>query len=90
MGRKILYRDVFMTGWAYKICSPEDLRTPVVTGEGKRVSCILGLNLNALWKFNVWLTKQIMNVALHYIKCSFPFIESSPCYYWCDKRSRGS
>lgn len=36
MGRKILYRDVFMTGWAYKICSPEDLRTPVVTGEGKR------------------------------------------------------
>ncbi|KAE8752097.1 hypothetical protein FOCC_FOCC001259 [Frankliniella occidentalis] len=36
MGRKILYRDVFMTGWAYKTCAPEDLRTPVVTGEGKR------------------------------------------------------
>ncbi|KAK3932594.1 Protein phosphatase 1H [Frankliniella fusca] len=36
IGRKILYRDVYMTGWAYKTCSPEDLRTPVVTGEGKR------------------------------------------------------
>ena len=36
VGRKILYRDVYMTGWAYKMCGPEDLRTPVVTGEGKR------------------------------------------------------
>lgn len=44
IGRKILYRDVYMTGWAYKMCSPEDLRTPVVTGEGKRVSSPYILN----------------------------------------------
>lgn len=36
VGRRILYRDVYMSGWAYKMCAPEDLRTPVVTGEGKR------------------------------------------------------
>lgn len=36
VGRKILYRDVYMTGWAYKICTPDDLRTSVVNGEGKR------------------------------------------------------
>ncbi|XP_022671280.1 protein phosphatase 1H-like [Varroa jacobsoni] len=36
IGRKLLYRDVHMTGWAFKTITPEDLRLPVVCGEGKR------------------------------------------------------
>ncbi|OQR68838.1 protein phosphatase 1H-like [Tropilaelaps mercedesae] len=36
IGKKLLYRDVHMTGWAYKTITPEDLRLPVVCGEGKR------------------------------------------------------
>ncbi|KAK7865981.1 hypothetical protein R5R35_009407 [Gryllus longicercus] len=36
LGKRILYRDVFMTGWAYKTVTKADLKCPVVTGEGKR------------------------------------------------------
>lgn len=33
-----MYRDARMRGWAYKTVQPEDLKIPVVTGQGKRVS----------------------------------------------------
>lgn len=36
IGKKLLYRDVHMSGWAFKTVTPEDLRLPVVCGEGKR------------------------------------------------------
>ncbi|XP_023714753.1 protein phosphatase 1H isoform X2 [Cryptotermes secundus] len=36
LGKRILYRDAHMTGWAYKTVTPEDLKIPVVYGEGKR------------------------------------------------------
>ena len=32
----MLYRDAHMTGWAYKEIQPDDLKFPVVYGEGKR------------------------------------------------------
>ena len=32
----MLVRDAHMTGWAYKEITAEDLKVPVVYGEGKR------------------------------------------------------
>lgn len=37
LGKRILYRDWYMTGWGYKTVTPNDLKVPVVYGEGKRV-----------------------------------------------------
>ena len=36
LGKKLLYRDAFMTGWAYKTVTVEDLKFPLVYGDGKR------------------------------------------------------
>ncbi|CAG0915041.1 unnamed protein product [Notodromas monacha] len=36
IGQRILYRDAHMTGYAYKTVTPDDLKFPVVYGEGKR------------------------------------------------------
>ncbi|XP_071442574.1 protein phosphatase 1H [Hetaerina americana] len=36
IGKRILYREAHMTGWAYKTVTHEDLKIPVVYGEGKR------------------------------------------------------
>lgn len=36
LGKQILYRDPFMVGYAMKTITMEDLRMPVVSGEGKR------------------------------------------------------
>ncbi|XP_046405295.1 protein phosphatase 1H [Ischnura elegans] len=36
IGKRVLYREAHMTGWAYKTVTKEDLRFPVVYGEGKR------------------------------------------------------
>ena len=38
LGKKLLCRDAYMTGWTYKTVTVEDLRFPLVYGEGKRVS----------------------------------------------------
>jgi protein phosphatase 1H len=38
IGKRMLYRDWYMTGWGYKTITPNDLKLPVVNGEGKRVS----------------------------------------------------
>ncbi|XP_025728219.1 protein phosphatase 1J isoform X2 [Callorhinus ursinus] len=37
LGQRMLYRDQNMTGWAYKKIELEDLRFPLVCGEGKKV-----------------------------------------------------
>ncbi|TKC46921.1 hypothetical protein EI555_012000 [Monodon monoceros] len=36
LGQRMLYRDQNMTGWAYKKIELEDLRFPLVCGEGKK------------------------------------------------------
>lgn len=41
LGQRILYRRGTMKGWAYKTVTADDLRIPLVTGEGKR-SRLLG------------------------------------------------
>lgn len=41
LGKPILYKDAFMTGWASKILTLEDLKMPIISGEGKRVNNIL-------------------------------------------------
>lgn len=38
LGTMVLYREPFMTGWAYKVLTHPDLRMPLVSGHGKRVS----------------------------------------------------
>lgn len=41
LGKRVLYRQGTMKGWAYKTLTSDDLKTPIVTGEGKR-SRLLG------------------------------------------------
>lgn len=36
LGKRILYRDHYMSGWAYKTLTQDDLKYPLVCGEGKR------------------------------------------------------
>ncbi|CAF96185.1 unnamed protein product, partial [Tetraodon nigroviridis] len=36
VGKKMLYRDFTMSGWAYKTISDEDLKFPLIYGEGKK------------------------------------------------------
>ncbi|XP_076860907.1 protein phosphatase 1H-like [Brachyhypopomus gauderio] len=45
IGKKMLYRDFTMTGWAYKTINDEDLRFPLIYGEGKkaRVMATIGV-----------------------------------------------
>uniref|UniRef100_A0A8C2DIN1 Protein phosphatase, Mg2+/Mn2+ dependent, 1H n=1 Tax=Cyprinus carpio TaxID=7962 RepID=A0A8C2DIN1_CYPCA len=37
LGKRMLYRDFTMNGWAYKTVQEEDLKFPLVYGEGKKV-----------------------------------------------------
>lgn len=41
LGKRVLYRQGTMKGWAYKTLTNEDLKMPILTGEGKR-SRLLG------------------------------------------------
>ncbi|XP_063072977.1 protein phosphatase 1H-like [Engraulis encrasicolus] len=45
VGKRMLYRDFTMNGWAYKTIEDEDLRFPLVYGEGKkaRVMATIGV-----------------------------------------------
>ncbi len=36
LGKRVVYRDAHMTGWGYKEITQDDLRFPLVYGEGKR------------------------------------------------------
>ena len=38
LGTMILYREPFMIGWAYKVLAHHDLRSPLISGHGKRVN----------------------------------------------------
>lgn len=38
LGKKILCRDGFMSGWVYKVVTNDDLKYPLVFGDGKRVN----------------------------------------------------
>lgn len=40
LGTMVLYREPYMTGWAYKTLSHLDLKLPLISGHGKRVSLI--------------------------------------------------
>ncbi|TFK08003.1 neutrophil cytosol factor 4 [Platysternon megacephalum] len=37
VGKRMLYRDFNMTGWAYKSIEEDDLKFPLIYGEGKKV-----------------------------------------------------
>ncbi|XP_014204225.1 protein phosphatase 1H [Copidosoma floridanum] len=36
IGSLVLYREPYMTGWAYKVLAQPDLRLPLISGQGKR------------------------------------------------------
>lgn len=36
IGKQMLYKDAYMTGWSMKVITHKDLRIPLVWGEGKR------------------------------------------------------
>ncbi|OXU29033.1 hypothetical protein TSAR_008272 [Trichomalopsis sarcophagae] len=36
LGQMVLYREPYMTGWAYKVLAHPDLRLPLISGQGKR------------------------------------------------------
>ena len=36
LGSMVLYREPYMTGWAYKMLTHSDLRLPLISGHGKR------------------------------------------------------
>lgn len=38
LGQMVLYREAYMTGWAFKVLAHPDLRLPLLSGQGKRVS----------------------------------------------------
>ena len=37
LGTLVLYREPYMTGWAYKVLTHPDLKLPLISGHGKRV-----------------------------------------------------
>ncbi|MED6249587.1 Protein phosphatase 1H [Ataeniobius toweri] len=38
VGKRMLYRDFTMSGWAYKTIEDDDLKFPLIYGEGKKES----------------------------------------------------
>ncbi|XP_053977895.1 protein phosphatase 1H isoform X2 [Hylaeus volcanicus] len=36
LGSTVLYREPYMTGWAYKVLTDSDLKLPLISGHGKR------------------------------------------------------
>lgn len=38
LGSMVLYRNPFMTGWAYEELTSADLKPPLISGHGKRVN----------------------------------------------------
>ena len=48
LGKSMLYRDAHMTGWAYKEIQQEDLKFPLVYGEGKRSRLLA--TIGAYWQ----------------------------------------
>lgn len=43
LGSMVLYREPYMTGWAYKTLTHLDLKLPLISGHGKRVSYLIDL-----------------------------------------------
>lgn len=71
LGHRLLYRDSYMTGWAYKVVSPEDLRFPVVYGEGKRSRVLATIGVTRGFGDHD-LKAQSSNIAVK------PFLSSQP------------
>ncbi|XP_071960834.1 protein phosphatase 1H-like isoform X2 [Antedon mediterranea] len=46
IGRKRLYRDAHMTGWAYKTIDEEDLKFPLVYGDGKKARVLATIGVS--------------------------------------------
>ncbi|XP_051975548.1 protein phosphatase 1H isoform X1 [Xyrauchen texanus] len=45
VGKRMLYRDFTMSGWAYKTIQEEDLKFPLIYGEGKRARVLATIGI---------------------------------------------
>lgn len=74
VGKRMLYRDAHMTGWAYKEIQPDDLKFPVVYGEGKRSRLLATIGVTRGFGDHD-LRAQSSNAQTVYIK---PFLTPQP------------
>ena len=70
----MLYRDAHMTGWAYKEIQEDDLKFPVVYGEGKRSRLLATIGVTRGFGDHD-LKAQSSNGQVGYIK---PFLTPQP------------
>ena len=74
LGKRILYRDAHMTGWAYKTVTRDDLKIPVVYGEGKRVRMVIVFNTGGR---DIWTSKTAKCQGPLLLVCSlFSYVHS--------------
>uniref|UniRef100_A0AAX7SGK9 PPM-type phosphatase domain-containing protein n=1 Tax=Astatotilapia calliptera TaxID=8154 RepID=A0AAX7SGK9_ASTCA len=88
LGKKMLYRDHSMTGWAYKTIVEDDLKFPLIYGEGKKVKVynldehkhgpddVLVMGTDGLW--DVTTDKEVADAITAYLSCCDP---SDPMRY---------
>ncbi|XP_048354693.1 protein phosphatase 1J isoform X3 [Sphaerodactylus townsendi] len=88
LGKKMLYRDQTMNGWAYKRIEEDDMKFPLVYGEGKKVRIydltqyehcpddVLVMGTDGLW--DVTSNQEVANMALDVLMRYEP---NDPCRY---------
>uniref|UniRef100_A0A8D0DCC7 Protein phosphatase, Mg2+/Mn2+ dependent, 1J n=1 Tax=Sander lucioperca TaxID=283035 RepID=A0A8D0DCC7_SANLU len=88
LGKKMLYRDHTMTGWAYKTIVEDDLKFPLIYGEGKKVKVynldenkhgpddVLVMGTDGLW--DVTTDREVADAVSAYLSCCDP---SDPMRY---------
>ncbi|CAG0886228.1 unnamed protein product [Cyprideis torosa] len=85
IGKRILYRDAHMTGWAYKTATTEDLKFPVVFGEGKRSRVLATIGVTrGFGDHDLRAPTSITSTSTIYIK---PFLTAQPQVTICDLKS---
>lgn len=70
VGKQMLYRDAHMTGWTYKEITLDDLKFPMVYGEGKRSRLLATIGVTRYQYLNSQLVKEGIHFILLYIGAS--------------------
>uniref|UniRef100_A0A8B9H3Q9 Protein phosphatase, Mg2+/Mn2+ dependent 1H n=1 Tax=Astyanax mexicanus TaxID=7994 RepID=A0A8B9H3Q9_ASTMX len=82
LGKKMLFRDHTMTGWAYKTIVEDDLKFPLIYGEGKKVKVyntsehkhgpddVLIMGTDGLW--DVTSDRDVADAVTNFLSCCEP------------------
>uniref|UniRef100_A0AAY5KD31 PPM-type phosphatase domain-containing protein n=1 Tax=Esox lucius TaxID=8010 RepID=A0AAY5KD31_ESOLU len=82
LGKKMLYRDHTMNGWAYKTIVEDDLKFPLIYGEGKKVMVydlskyqhgpndVLVMGTDGLW--DVTTDREVADAVSSFLSCCEP------------------